>query len=136
MSMRFKLFCLISLLLLGSVTQATELEDCKDLKRIYTPYPHYPKPHQVRSYFPGTSYAHNFVEGFIEVEYFVELDGRVKTITVLGSEEKVYPRDRGMNLKGFFESNVIPTLKKWKYEKIEKVCKVKAKYTYVFDKNS
>jgi hypothetical protein len=97
-----------------------------DLVSINSPAPKYPSPEQSKPYFNGTSYAHVMVEGTVAVEFIVTTEGRVEDIKLEHSKYSLVGQDAHTYKMGhfdsFLETNVLETLKLWRYSSIDKPC--------------
>lgn len=119
--------------LLSMPAVAAEPTECQQsLVPVDTPRPAYPSPEQARAYLPGTAYFHVFVEGKVSVEFMVTTLGTVSepritesTVDPIGTRR--FARDA---FDGFLETNVIPTLLRWKYEAIEAPCLARITFSY------
>ena len=122
-----KAFAAILFILAPWGAYTAEPERCSStLTPLSTPAPPYPSPEQAAGYLPGTSYAHNFVEGAVEVGFVVIKTGAGEDVAIVN--ETVNPVVRNAStfspthFKGFLTLNVLDTVSGWRYEPVGAPC--------------
>ena len=124
---------------LQQTVTADELVSCPgDQYAIEQSWPNYPSPDEAVDYFGhSTRYLHVFVEGTVIVSFTVLASGNVESVKVVDSSYSLIGRDRGAYEDGYFDdfhpSNVVRTVKLWKFAPMEHSCRMTWTFTFKFE---